>query len=143
MSAVAERAARSMLLAEGAEEATEDRLASTLVDLVRLAGGRVPTWAFEPAALVLVRAGALDGKSLTFGCDYDLHVLSRELRRGYIHAVDSGRLTSDGNEVWLGPLSLSSEEAATAQGGTPLARTIFGLSRDELERRARQLLLAE
>jgi len=121
-----------------------EELADLVVEFVRLAGGRVASSAFEPAALLLVRAGVLDGDGLTFGSDYDLNIRSRELRLGYVIAVDSGKLLTNSREMWLGrdctetanPLEADSEAAV-------FAREVFGLPREELVRQARRLLLTE
>lgn len=126
--------------ADAARGGTE-RLAETVVELVRLAGGRVQTWAFEPAALLLVRAGILDGAGLTFGSDYDLKVHSRELCRGFVEAVGRGRLGTTSVEMWLnGP---DAEVRPTDNEREQLARAIFELPRAELEQTARRQLLGE
>lgn len=143
MSAVVEQARHVEAPASAATDRPEE-LAAVVVQLVRLAGGRVRSSAFEPAALLLVREGVLDGSGVTFGCDYDLNIRSRELRRGYVRAVDSGDLMTSIDEIWLSrdqtemadQLEADSERAA-------LAREVFALPRAELVRRARHLLLAE
>lgn len=144
MSAIVERTVRRPAAsARLVRECTGNTLAATVIELVRLAGGRVSTAAFEPAALILIRAGAIDGDGVTFGCDYDLRVYSRELRRGYTHAVDARQLTSNGDEIWLGPVGLDHDQSQTEHDALALAQTVFGLPREELARRARHLLLAE
>jgi len=119
-------------------------LAARVLELVCLAGGRVASFAFEPAALLLVRGGILDGDGLTFGSDYDLNVRSRELRRGYVLAVDSGKLLTNSREMWLRRDDADSADPRDVDSeGCVFAREVFGLPREELARRARRLLLAE
>jgi len=122
-----------------------DGFASLVVRLVHLAGGRIETWAFETVALVLVREGALDAAGVSFGCDYDLNIRSRELRRGYVRAVDIGWLIANGREMWLGREPAGTERPAdeTREEAAAIARSVLELPRAELERCARHLLLAE
>jgi hypothetical protein len=112
---------------------------------VHLVGGRIETWAFEPCALVLAREGALDADGVSFGCDYDLNIRSRELRRGYVRAVDTGRLVANGREILLGrrPAAAELPPDDADEDAVAVARSLVELPRDELERRARHLLLAE
>jgi hypothetical protein len=118
-----------------------DALAALVVDLVHLAGGRVASAAFEPVALLLMRAGVVDGEGVTFGCDYDLNIRSRELRRGFVRAIDCGKLVANSDEMWLGVESSGRPDAD--REALLLARELFALPRPELERRARRQLLAE
>lgn len=133
--------ARRHISPEADTEAAAETLGEKVIELVRLAGGRLETWAFEPAALLLVRAGALDGAGLTFGSDYDLHVRSRELRRGFVEALGSGRLAATSSEMWLTQPAPAVEPADDER--SQFARTIFALPRLELEQTARRQLLGE
>jgi hypothetical protein len=128
---------------KGADQA--DVYASLAVRLVHLVGGRIETWAFEPCALVLAREGAFDSDGVSFGCDYDLNIRSRELRRGYVRAVDTGRLVANGREICLGrrPTAAELPSDDAYEEAVAIARSVVDLPRDELERRARHLLLAE
>lgn len=141
MSAVIEATLPAEL--EAADEA--EAYASLAVRLVYLVGGRIETWAFEPCALVLTREGALDPEGISFGCDYDLNIRSRELRRGYVRAVDTGRLMGNGREIWLGrePAAAELPIDDAGEAAVAIAHSLVELPRDELERRARNLLLSE
>jgi len=118
-------------------------LADLVLRIVFLAGGRVKSWALEPAALVLVRAGILDGTGLTFGSDYDLSVRSREICRGFTRAVDSFRLSANLSEMWLSDSTAESLAAEIDEEAVERARELVDLPRTELERIGRHLLFAE
>jgi hypothetical protein len=133
--------ARDVRAPELEATARPEELAALVVELVRLAGGRLASADFEPVALLLVRAGVLDGDGLTFGSDYDLNIRSRELRRGYVLAVDSGKLLTNSREMWLGHDDVDLRQ--TDSEAVVFAREVFGLPREELVRQARRLLLAE
>lgn len=120
----------------------DEAFATVVLQLVHLAGGRLDARVFEPAALLLTKAGVLDGATITFGCDYELNVLSRELRRGYVHALDAGRLCSNGSEMWLEP-AFADDAPQVEESAATTTRAILELPQAELERRARRLLLAE
>jgi hypothetical protein len=141
MSAVMEE----LLIAAPKSADQADAYASLAVRLVYLVGGRIETWAFEPCALVLAREGALDSDGISFGCDYDLNIRSRELRRGYVRAVDTGLLMGNGREIWLGREPTAAELPIDDAGedAVAIAHSLVELPRDELERRARNLLLSE
>jgi hypothetical protein len=139
VSAVVE--ARDVRAPEFEATARPEELAALVVELVRLAGGRLASSDFEPVALLLVRAGILDGDGLSFGSDYDLNIRSRELRRGYVLAVDSGKLLTNSREMWLSSDDVDLRQ--TDSEAVVFAREVFGLPREELMRQARQLLLAE
>ena len=110
--------------------------------LVELAGGRCAQKALMPAAFILSRAGALDlDDGVSFGCNYDLDVLSFELQRGYVRAIDCGLLKGSFDEVWLGGVGVPAAQERPSTATLDHANFVFGLTQQALETLARLLLL--
>lgn len=116
-----------------------DQLAQRVVAVAALVDEPVDPSAIAPAALVLRAEGLVDLPGITFGCNYDLDVLSFELSRGYTRAIDAGWLTLRSRRVSVNP---SFARGANSEA-CDRARELFALGRPELMRAARHHLLRE
>lgn len=117
-----------------------DQLAQLVVDVVALVGEPVDPALIAPAALVLRSEGLVDLPGVTFGCNYDLDVLSFELSRGFTRGIDAGSLLLRARRV-----SVNADMPRTAADGRKAARAseLFGLDRRESMRVARHYLLRD
>jgi hypothetical protein len=117
-----------------------DELAALVVDLVALANGPVDPALIAPAALMLREEGLMALPEVTFGCNYNLDVLSFELSRGFTRAVDGGALV-----LKSGRVSCSSYASPTPASADARKRSqeLLALTRMELMVAARHHLLRE
>lgn len=119
---------------------TADDLAALVVDVVELADAPVDPALIAPTALVLREERLMAFPEVTFGCNYNLDVLSFELSRGFTRAVDTGALVLESRRVRCGKYAssrLASEQAHER------AQQLFALGRAELMVAARHHLLRD
>ena len=119
---------------------TADDLAALVVDVVALANAPVDPALIAPAALILREERLVALPQVTFGCNYNLDVLSFELSRGFTRAVDTGALVLEARCVRSG--NYASPTPASEQA-RDRARQLFSLGRAELMVAARHHLLRD
>jgi len=117
-----------------------NRLAQSVVGVVALAGTPVDSSAIAPAALILRDEGFVDLPGVTFGCNYDLGVLSFELSRGYTRAIDAGWLKLRARKVSANP---NAKPRTMTGAASARAAELFALEGRELMRLARHHLLRD
>ena len=120
-----------------------EELAQQVMRIVALAGGSIDPNLIDAAALVLARRGLIDCPGVTFGCNYDLTIRSNELRDGYARAVSGNRLLPQRGQIRLRDDLLAPSLAAVSDIDEQAVQDVFALSREELERQGRLLLLGE